>query len=126
MRPYNSRKMLSLILDNDSFFELGRYYGGSVITMLGRLDGRPVGVIANDPIVKGGSMDANAAEKFTKFVDLCDAFNLPIVNFADQPGFMIGTASERSGTLKKGVRALAAIYDSRVPWATVVVPGFTV
>jgi len=120
-RPYDCRKMVSLIMDRDSTFEMGRYFGGSVVTMFARLEGRPVGVIANDPKVLGGSMDAAAAEKFGKFVDLCDSFNLPLVNFVDQPGFMIGPAAEKAGTLKKGVRAISAIYDSRIPWATVMV-----
>jgi acetyl-CoA carboxylase carboxyltransferase component len=120
-RPYDVRQLVEHIVDRGSAFEIGRYFGGSQITMFARMDGRPIGVLANDPRVLGGSMDAASAEKFTKFVDLCDAFNLPIVNFADQPGFMIGPSAERAGTLKKGVRALAAIYDASVPWATVVV-----
>lgn len=120
-RPYDSRKMLSHIADEGSLFEMGRYFGGSVVTMFGRLDGHPVGMIANDPRVLGGSMDAAAAEKFTKFVDLCDTFHLPVANFVDQPGFMIGPGAEQTGTLKKGVRALAAIYDSKIPWATIIV-----
>jgi acetyl-CoA carboxylase carboxyltransferase component len=66
-------------------------------------------------------MDADAAQKMETFVDICDTFHLPIVNFVDQPGFMIGHAAEAAGTLKQGVRALAAIYQATVPWATVVV-----
>ncbi len=119
-RAYDSRRIVRLVMDEGSTFEMGKNYGGSVITMLARLDGHPVGVIANDPRIIGGSMDANAAEKFGKFVDLCNNFNVPIVNFVDQPGFMIGPAAEQAGTLKKGVRALAAIYDAVIPWATVV------
>lgn len=120
-RAYDSRKLVDMVADTGSVFEMGRNYGGSVITMLARFDGHPVGVIANDPRIIGGSMDAAAAEKFAKFVDLCNTFNLPIVNFVDQPGFMIGPSAEQAGTLKKGVRALAAIYDSVIPWATVIV-----
>ncbi len=120
-RPYNPRKMVELIVDGGSAFEMGRYYGRSLVTMFARLDGKPVGVLANDPMAAGGAMDAAAAQKFEKFVDLCDTFHLPVVNFVDQPGFMIGRAAEASGTLKQGVRALSALYQASIPWATVVV-----
>ena len=120
-RPYNTRKMVELIVDRDSGFEMGRYYGGSQVTMLARIAGRPVGVLANDPLVHGGAMDADAAQKLEKFVNLCDSFHLPIVNFTDQPGFMIGRAAESAGTLKQGMRGLAAVYSATVPWASVVV-----
>jgi acetyl-CoA carboxylase carboxyltransferase component len=80
-----------------------------------------VGVLANDPKVMGGGMEATAARKLEKFVDLCDTFHLPIINFADQPGFVVGPASEAAGTLKEGARALTAIEASTVPWATVIV-----
>jgi acetyl-CoA carboxylase carboxyltransferase component len=120
-RPYNPRRLVELIVDWGSAFELGRYYGGAQITIFARLNGRPVGVLANDPLVHGGAMDAAAAQKLEKFVDLCDLFHLPIVNFADQPGFMIGLAAESAGTLKQGVRATIAMEEARIPWATVVV-----
>lgn len=120
-RPYNPRRMVELIVDRDSGFEMGRYYGRSLITMFARLNGHAVGVLANDPIVHGGAMDAAAAQKLEKFVDLCDTFHLPVVNFADQPGFMIGLAAEAAGTLKQGVRAAIAMEAASVPWATVVV-----
>ena len=120
-RPYNPRKLVSLIVDTGSAFEIGRYYGGAQITMFARINGHPIGVLANDPLIQGGAMDAAAAQKLEKFVDLCDLFHLPIVNFADQPGFMIGIAAESAGTLKQGVRAITAIEESTIPWATVIV-----
>ncbi|MGH7917160.1 MAG: acyl-CoA carboxylase subunit beta, partial [Candidatus Binataceae bacterium] len=86
---YDARHMLELILDHDSWFEIAPYFGGSLITGLARLDGYPVGVMANDPYVIGGSMDATASDKMIRFVDLCDTFHLPVVNFVDQPGFLI-------------------------------------
>ena len=119
--PYDPRRMIGLIADVDSAFEMGRYYGGSQVTMFARINGRPIGVLANDPLQHGGAMDADAAQKMEKFVDICDTFHLPIVNLVDQPGFMIGRVAEAAGTLKQGVRALAAIYQATVPWATVVV-----
>ncbi len=121
MRPYDVRKMLACVLDRDSFFEIGRYFGGSQVTGLARLGGRPVAVLANDPTRMGGSMDGPASDKIMKFVDMADTFNLPIVNFVDQPGFMLGVAAEEAGTIKRGTRALIAIAQATVPWASVIV-----
>ena len=120
-RPYDPRKLVGIVMDRDSLFEIGRYYGRSQVTMLGRLNGKPVGVLANDPMFFGGGMEATAAQKLEKFVDLCDTFHLPIINFADQPGFVVGPAAESAGTLKQGARALTAIEHSTIPWATVIV-----
>lgn len=120
-QPYDTRKLVELIVDRGSSFEIGRYYGGSQVTMFARINGRPVGVLSNDPLVHGGAMDADAAQKLEKFVNLCDTFHLPIVNFVDQPGFMIGRSAEAAGTLKQGLRGLAAVYSATIPWASVVV-----
>jgi acetyl-CoA carboxylase carboxyltransferase component len=120
-RPYNPRKMIDLIVDKGSAFEIGRYYGGSQVTMFARMNGKPVGVLANDPLVYGGGMEATAAQKLEKFVDLCDTFHLPVINFADQPGFVVGPNAEKAGTLKQGARALTAIEQATIPWATVIV-----
>ncbi len=95
-------------------------YGPSLVTALARLDGYPVGVMANDPRHVGGALTAAGSEKLTRFVDLCDTFHLPAVNFVDNPGFLIGVAAERAGTSRKGVRALAAVYQATVPWVTVI------
>ena len=121
MRPYDTRKLIGLVVDRDSTFEIGRYYGRSQVTMLARLNGKPIGVLGNDPLFFGGGMEATAAQKLEKFVDLCDTFHLPIINFADQPGFVVGPAAESAGTLKQGARALTAIEAATVPWATVIV-----
>ncbi len=121
MKPYDSRRLIELVVDRDSTFELGRYYGQSQITIFARLNGRPIGALGNDPRFFGGGMEATAAQKLEKFVDLCDTFHLPIVNFADQPGFVVGPAAESAGTLKQGARALTAIEAATVPWATVIV-----
>jgi acetyl-CoA carboxylase carboxyltransferase component len=120
-RPQNTRKMIGLIVDQESFFEIGRYFGRSQITGFARLAGRPVGVLAGDPMMAGGATDSHAAQKLESFIDLCDTFHLPIVNFADNPGFMIGPNAEASGTLRHGARALCAMDASTVPWATVIV-----
>lgn len=120
-RPQNTRRMLNLILDDGSLFEIGRFFGPSQFTGFGRLDGHPVGVLAGDPMHSGGATDAASAQKLESFIDLCDTFHLPIVNFADNPGFMIGPQAEASGTLRLGARALCAMDASTIPWATVIV-----
>jgi acetyl-CoA carboxylase carboxyltransferase component len=91
------------------------------VTALARLDGIPVGVMANDPRQLAGSIDAAAAEKMTRFIDLCDTFHLPVVNFVDNPGFLIGVEAEKRGTIRRGVRALAAVYQATVPWCSILV-----
>jgi acetyl-CoA carboxylase carboxyltransferase component len=113
--PYKIREILPMIFDEDSIFEMGRFYGGGTITALARLDGHPVGVIAPDPFVGGGSLTAEGADKLERFVDLCQTFHLPIVNLVDQPGIAIGLAAEKKGTVRRGVRAIAAIYQATVP-----------
>ncbi len=120
-RPHDVREMIDLIVDRDSAFEMARYYGSGQVTMFARIGGRPVGILANDPLRTGGTMDADGAQKLEKFVDLCDTFHLPVINFVDQPGFMIGVAAESAGTLRQGARALCAMDAATVPWATVIV-----
>jgi acetyl-CoA carboxylase carboxyltransferase component len=120
-RVYDMRRIIDLILDADSFFEMSRHFGPSLITGLARVDGIPVGVMANDPSFYAGAIDAPAAEKMTRFVDLCDTFRMPMVNFVDNPGFLVGTAAEKQGTIRKGVRALAAVYQATTPWCSIIV-----
>jgi acetyl-CoA carboxylase carboxyltransferase component len=120
-KPYKIRRVLEAVFDRDSVFEVGAQYGRSLRTALARLDGRPVGVLASDPNHYGGGLTADASEKLTRFVDLCDQFRLPVVNFVDQPGFLIGTEAERQGTIRRGTRALCAVYQATVPWVSVLV-----
>jgi acetyl-CoA carboxylase carboxyltransferase component len=120
-RVYNVRRIVELVMDGASFFEISRYYGQSLITGLARLDGIPVGVMANDPAFYAGAIDAASAEKMTRFVDLCDTFRLPLVNFVDNPGFLVGIGAEKQGTIRKGVRALAAVYQATNPWCSIIV-----
>ena len=114
-QPYDVRRVLELVFDAGSVFEVGRGFGGPAVTALARLGGRPVGVAASDPKHYGGGLTADASEKLTRFVDLCDQFRLPFVNFVDQPGFVIGTEAERRGTIRRGTRAMVAIYQATVP-----------
>ncbi|MBI3678875.1 MAG: methylmalonyl-CoA carboxyltransferase [Acidobacteria bacterium] len=120
-RTYDMRRILEMVADRGSFFEIGRYQGRTVIAGLARLDGYPVGITANDPRHGGGGVNASGSEKIIRFVDLCDTFHLPVVNFVDNPGFLIGTAAEKQGTIRIGARALAAIYQASVPWVSILV-----
>jgi acetyl-CoA carboxylase carboxyltransferase component len=119
--PYDMRRVVELVFDRGSVFELGRRFGRPLITALARLGGRPVGVLASDPKVYGGGLNADGSDKLTRFVDLCDTFRLPVCNLVDQPGFVVGTAAERAGTMRRGTRAFVAVYQATVPWASVLV-----
>jgi acetyl-CoA carboxylase carboxyltransferase component len=119
-RSYDVRRLLDLVLDRDSFFEIGKFYGRPLVTGLARLNGYPVGVLACDPQQGGGALDADGSEKMTRFVDLCDTFHVPAINFVDQPGFLIGTRAERQGTARYGARSMAAVYQATVPWVSII------
>lgn len=120
-RPYDVRALLRSVFDRGSVLELGRRFAPATVTALARLAGWPVAVLASDPRVYGGGMTATGADKLTRFVDLAETFHLPVVHLVDQPGFVIGSAAERAGTIRHGARALAAVYQSTVPWAAVLV-----
>ena len=119
-KPYRVRDVLKHVFDNGDLFEMARAYGGSTITCFARLNGHPVGVLANDPMVMGGAMTHQSAAKTERFVDLCDTFHLPIVNFVDQPGLMIGPDAEAAGTVPLVYRAAGAIEQAAVPWVSIV------
>ena len=118
---YDMRRILSLVFDEGSVFEVGRYYGPSTICALATLDGYPVAVMSNDPRVYAGGMTAAASQKIVRFCDLADTFHLPVVNLVDQPGFVIGVDAERAGTIRHGARALAAVYQASIPWISIIV-----
>ncbi len=120
-KPFNMRKILQAVMDEGSFFEMTKRFGPSLITGLARLNGVSVGVIANDCNFYAGAMTAAAAQKLRRFSDMCNTFHLPIVSFVDEPGFMIGSASEKAATIRHGTSAIAAVMQSRVPWASVIV-----
>lgn len=120
-RVYDARKLVRLVVDRDSFFEMTPLYGRPQITALARLNGTPVGILANDPFHLGGSMTAASAQKFRRFVRLCETFHLPILSFVDQPGFMIGSEAESTATIRYGMEAIAETVRSTVPWASVIV-----
>ncbi len=120
-QAYDMRRLIRLVVDSDSFFEVGANFGPSQITVLARLHGQPVGVLGNDPRLNAGSMDATGAQKYARFVAMCDTFHLPVISFVDEPGFMIGSEAERSGTIRYGTSAICATMQASIPWASVLV-----
>src|SRR5438067_1435160 len=120
-QAYAMRDVLDAVVDRGSLFELGARYGRPLITALACLDGRPVGVLASDPKHYGGGMTGDSSDKLVRFVETCDQFHLPVANFVDVPGFVIGTEAERAGTIRRGSRALFAIHQASVPWVSVLV-----
>ncbi len=120
-RPYDMRKIVRWIADRDSVFELQPSFGKAVITSLARMNGRVVGIIANNPMVYGGAIDVKAARKQTHFVELCDCFHIPIVFLVDVPGFMVGRDAEAAATLREGMRSVYVSLQATVPMYTVVI-----
>ena len=120
-RAFDMRRVLHAVLDTGSFFEIGKGYGRSQITGLGRLNGQPVGIWANDGRHLAGSMTAHGAQKAQKFIELCETFHLPIIAFVDEPGFMIGSKAEKEATIRHGARTVITAAMSTVPWASVMV-----
>jgi acetyl-CoA carboxylase carboxyltransferase component len=119
--PYDVRRLIAHVFDRDSVLELSRTFAPSTVTALARLDGYPVAVLASDPRFYGGGMTADGADKMARFVDLAETFRLPVLHLVDQPGFVIGSAAERAGTIRHGARALAAVYQTTMPWASVLI-----
>jgi len=120
-KVYNMRRIVASVVDRDSFFEIGKLWGRSIITGLARLAGWPVALMAGDPMHYGGAWTARASEKITRFVDLAQVFHLPVVHLVDCPGFLIGPEAEKEGTIRYGMRAGTAILQSTVPWCSVIV-----
>ena len=118
-QPYRIGPVLDAIFDEGSVFRYAEY-GGATVTALARLDGRPVGVIATDPF-RGTTMSLEGAQAITRLVDLCETFHLPIVSLTDQGGITIGRVAEERGTIRAAARAIAAVYQARVPQAELIV-----
>jgi acetyl-CoA carboxylase carboxyltransferase component len=120
-KVYKMRAIVEAVVDRGSFFEVGELYGRAVITGLARLDGWPVALMASDPFHYGGAWTADTCQKVERWVDLAQTFHLPIVYLVDCPGFLIGLEAERTGTIKQGVRAMSAIWQTTVPWCSVII-----
>jgi acetyl-CoA carboxylase carboxyltransferase component len=120
-QAFDMRRYVRGLVDEDSFFEIHALWAREVVTGFGRLDGRVIGVIANNPMHKGGVLFVDSADKAARFIQVCDAFNIPLLFLADVPGFMVGTAVERQGIIRHGAKMIAAMSDASVPKICVVV-----
>jgi acetyl-CoA carboxylase carboxyltransferase component len=120
-QAFDMRKFVRGLLDGGDFFEIQARWAREVTVGFGRLDGKPVGVVANNSLHKGGVLFVDSADKATRFVQLCDAFNVPLLFLSDVPGFMVGTAVEKQGIIRHGAKMITAISEATVPKICVVV-----
>lgn len=120
-QPYDMRRLIALVFDSGSPFEIQPTFGKAVITVLARLNGKVVGVVANNPMFNAGAVDARAARKQTHFMELCDTFHVPMVFLVDVPGFMVGLQAETAGTLRDGMRCVYVLGTVTVPMVTLVI-----
>jgi acetyl-CoA carboxylase carboxyltransferase component len=119
-RAYDSRRVVCAIVDEGHAFWIKSEWAKNLVTALARIGGQPVGILANQPMVLGGALDVNAADKAARFVWLCDAFNIPLVFLHDVPGFIVGSAVERQGIIRHGAKMLFAVSEATVPKISVV------
>jgi acetyl-CoA carboxylase carboxyltransferase component len=120
-KPFDMHMLIERVVDGGSFFELKPLYAAEVIVGLGRIGGRVVGIVANQPAVRGGVLFVDSADKAARFIWLCDAFNIPLVFLSDVPGFMIGTKVEREGIIRHGAKMITAVSEATVPKICVIV-----
>ena len=120
-KVFDARRLFAAIVDDGEFFEMARFYGRGQIIGLARMNGQPVGIMTNDSLYYAGAMTDAGARKVRRFVEFCQTFHLPVINFIDEPGFMIGGESEAAGTIRCGTAAVLAVADCVVPWASVIV-----
>jgi acetyl-CoA carboxylase carboxyltransferase component len=120
-QTYDMRRVIERIIDRDSLFELKPRFGKSMVTGLARLDGHTIGVLANNPLFKGGAIDVDACRKATSFLVLCDSFNVPVVMLVDQPGFLIGLEGEKQGAPGRIMNWLNALSLASVPKFSIVI-----
>lgn len=119
-QAYDVHKIIARIVDDGRVFELKPRWARNLVTTLARIDGRPVGIVASNPMHYGGVLDVNAADKAARFVNLCDAFELPLIFLQDVPGFMVGSKVEQQGIIRHGAKMLSAVAGATVPKLTVV------
>ena len=119
-RAYDMHQVIREIVDNGEFLEIKKEYATSLVTGFARFNGQSVGIVANNPLVRAGSLDVDAADKGARFVRICDAFNVPLINLQDVPGYLIGNESERKGIIRHGAKLLYAYANATVPKITVV------
>jgi acetyl-CoA carboxylase carboxyltransferase component len=114
-QPYDMRKVIEAVVDDGEFFEYQQHWAGSIVCGFSRLDGQPVGVVGNQPMMMAGVLDIESAEKAARFVRTCDAFNIPLITFVDVPGFLPGVEQEFGGIIRHGAKLLYAYCESTVP-----------
>ena len=119
-QPYDMKELISKIADDGEFFELQPDYAKNILIGFARMEGRSIGIVANQPLVLAGCLDIKASIKAARFVRFCDAFNIPVVTLVDVPGFMPGTAQEYGGIIKHGAKLLYAYADCTVPKVTLI------
>ena len=119
-KPYDMKELINKVVDEGDFFELQPNHAANIIIGFGRIEGRTVGIVANQPMVLAGCLDINSSKKAGRFVRFCDAFDIPIVTFVDVPGFLPGTAQEHNGIIKHGAKLLFAYAEATVPKITVI------
>lgn len=120
-KTFNMLEVLNMVMDRGTVFEVQPLYAANIITAFARLNGRVVGIVANQPAVLAGCLDINCSDKAARFIRFCDAFNLPIINFVDVPGFLPGTNQEYGGIIRHGAKMLYAYSEATVPKLTVIV-----
>src|SRR5262249_14744714 len=120
-RAYDMHKVIDALVDDGSFFELKPLWAKELVIGFARLDGRAVGIIANNPMHLGGVLFVDSADKAARFIWLCDAFNVPLLFLADVPGFMIGSQVERQGIIRHGAKMITAVAEATVPKISVIV-----
>ncbi|MBX3538716.1 MAG: acyl-CoA carboxylase subunit beta [Chelatococcus sp.] len=118
--PYDIKELILKVVDERDFFEVQQAFAGNIVVGFGRIEGRTVGIVANQPMVLAGVLDSDASRKAARFVRFCDAFEIPIVTFVDVPGFLPGTAQEYGGLIKHGAKLLYAYSEATVPLVTVI------
>jgi acetyl-CoA carboxylase carboxyltransferase component len=119
--PFDVHEIIDGLIDADSFFEIKPLFAAELVTGFGRIDGHPVGIVANNSAVRGGVLFVDSADKAARFIWLCDAFNMPLLYLADVPGFMIGSAVERQGIIRHGAKMITAVAEATVPQISVIV-----
>ncbi|MFC0203808.1 acyl-CoA carboxylase subunit beta [Novosphingobium soli] len=119
-QPYDMHEVIRKVVDEGEFFELQPLHAGNIIIGFGRVEGKTIGIVANQPMVLAGVLDINSSKKAARFVRFCDAFNIPIITFVDVPGFLPGTDQEHNGIIKHGAKLLFAYAEATVPKITVI------
>jgi propionyl-CoA carboxylase beta chain len=119
-QPYDMHEVITAVVDDEDFLEVMALFAPNIIVGFGRVEGSPVGIVANQPMQFAGTLDIDASEKAARFVRTCDAFNIPVLTFVDVPGFLPGTDQEWNGIIRRGAKLIYAYAEATVPLVTVI------